>query len=85
QEGGRILFEHEVMGVADIEKAPRVRFRTPSGQEGELTAEFVVGADGSHSCIRSFLPGLILKERRYPFAWLGILAEAPPAADELIY
>ncbi|MFX8704301.1 FAD-dependent monooxygenase, partial [Acinetobacter baumannii] len=57
----------------------------PSGQEGELTAEFVVGADGSHSCIRSFLPGLILKERRYPFAWLGILAEAPPAADELIY
>ena len=24
-------------------------------------------------------------ERVYPFAWLGILAEAPPASDELIY
>src|SRR5262249_32961046 len=24
-------------------------------------------------------------EREYPFAWLGILASAPPASDELVY
>jgi p-hydroxybenzoate 3-monooxygenase len=24
-------------------------------------------------------------ERTYPFSWLGILAEAPPATEELIY
>ena len=24
-------------------------------------------------------------ERAYPFAWLGILAEAPPSSDELVY
>jgi len=24
-------------------------------------------------------------ERNYPFGWLGILAEAPPASHELIY
>ena len=23
--------------------------------------------------------------RQYPFAWFGILAEAPPSSDELIY
>ena len=28
---------------------------------------------------------LAVHEFTYPFAWLGILAEAPPATDELIY
>jgi p-hydroxybenzoate 3-monooxygenase len=28
---------------------------------------------------------LTLYERVYPFAWLGILAEAPPSSEELIY
>jgi hypothetical protein len=35
---------------------------------------------------RSRAPGQIkLFERVYPFAWLGILAEAAPASEELIY
>ncbi|MCC7327900.1 MAG: FAD-dependent monooxygenase [Burkholderiales bacterium] len=25
------------------------------------------------------------RDRRYPFAWLGVLAQAPPTHDELIY
>jgi p-hydroxybenzoate 3-monooxygenase len=28
---------------------------------------------------------LTVYEREYPFAWLGILAEAPPSSEELIY
>jgi p-hydroxybenzoate 3-monooxygenase len=28
---------------------------------------------------------LTVFERTYPFAWLGILAKAPPTHDELIY
>lgn len=85
EEGGEILFEREVVGLSDLETAPKVRFRTPDGEEGELEAEFVVGADGSHSRTRGFIPGLVLKEKNYPFAWLGILAETSPAAEELIY
>ncbi|GAA6756849.1 4-hydroxybenzoate 3-monooxygenase [Thermus thalpophilus] len=85
EEGGEILFEHEVVGLADLTTAPKVRYRTPEGQEGELEAMFVVGADGSHSRARSFVPGLLLKQTTYPFAWLGILAETAPAAEELIY
>ena len=32
-------------------------------------------------------PGLIseIYEREYPFGWLGILANAPPSSDELVY
>jgi p-hydroxybenzoate 3-monooxygenase len=28
---------------------------------------------------------LTVYEREYPFAWLGVLAEAPPSSEELIY
>ena len=30
-------------------------------------------------------PGISVYERSYPFAWLGILADAAPSTDELIY
>ena len=34
---------------------------------------------------RSPLPDVQIFERVYPFAWLGILANAPPSSDELVY
>ena len=36
---------------------------------------------------RPSIPAGVLStfERAYPFAWLGILAEAPPTHEELIY
>lgn len=65
---------------------PAVRFRQ-DGEEHELTCDFVAGCDGFHGiCRPSIPPGcLTLYERTYPFAWLGILANAPPASDELVY
>lgn len=52
-----------------------------------ITAELVIGADGSHSmCRRSFPPGTRTEWfRGYPFAWLGFLVEAPQSHPELIY
>ena len=53
----------------------------------ELVCDFVAGCDGSHGVSRASIPekALTVFERAYPFAWLGILAEAPPASEELIY
>jgi p-hydroxybenzoate 3-monooxygenase len=54
----------------------------------EIEADFVVGADGSHSVVRAAVSGGSAHGghfREYPFAWFGILAEAPPSSDELIY
>ena len=45
----------------------------------------MVGADGSHSQCRKLVTGRRDFFRQYPFAWFGILAEAPPSYDELIY
>jgi p-hydroxybenzoate 3-monooxygenase len=47
----------------------------------------IAGCDGFHGVARQAIPSSVLRvyERIYPFAWLGILAEAPPPSDELIY
>ena len=47
-----------------------------------------MGCDGSRTFTRYLIPeGAIRTDffRQYPFAWFGILAEAPPSSDELIY
>jgi p-hydroxybenzoate 3-monooxygenase len=68
------------------ENHPTVRF-TRDGEEHEVQCEFVAGCDGSHGVSRPSIPEgrLRVYERTYPFAWLGVLAEAPPASDELVY
>ena len=47
----------------------------------------MVGADGSRTSPGSSSPRAVRTDffRQYPFAWFGILAEAPPSSDELIY
>jgi p-hydroxybenzoate 3-monooxygenase len=73
--------------VSDFDTAqPRVRYRL-DGQEHTLECDFIAGCDGFHGVCRPSIPErqLTIYERIYPFAWLGILAEAPPASHELIY
>jgi p-hydroxybenzoate 3-monooxygenase len=45
----------------------------------------VIGADGSRTMCRYLIPERKDFFRQYPFAWFGILADAPPSSDELIY
>jgi p-hydroxybenzoate 3-monooxygenase len=60
---------------------------TTDGEELAIEADFVVGADGSRSVVRPAITGDSRSGffREYPFAWFGILTEAPPSAEELIY
>ncbi|SEB63099.1 4-hydroxybenzoate 3-monooxygenase [Arthrobacter woluwensis] len=86
-DGGDVRYGVSGVAVHDAASDPRVTFTDAEGRDVELRADFVVGADGSRSHCR----GLIPEDRRrryfkeYPFAWFGILAEAPRSADELIY
>lgn len=85
--GGDLHFEVRGVSVRDVDTAqPGIHFRT--GDVGhELDCDFVAGCDGFHGVCRSVIPSRVRKEfvRTYPFGWFGILAEAPPASDELIY
>jgi p-hydroxybenzoate 3-monooxygenase len=51
---------------------------------GELECDFIAGCDGFHGVCRPAVPARTF-EREYPFAWLGVLAEAPPSSDEVTY
>ena len=69
---------------ADVESVDPQR-ATISWRGGELQCDFVAGCDGFHGVSRGALPNHTEYDFVYPFSWLGILAEAPPSTDELIY
>ncbi len=84
---GQILFEAEDVAISGFDGTkPKIAFRS-DGAAQELNCDFIGGCDGSHGVCRPSIPTGILTEfeRVYPFAWLGILAQAPPSSKELIY
>ncbi|WP_235928626.1 4-hydroxybenzoate 3-monooxygenase [Nesterenkonia haasae] len=88
REGGQIhwsVTDVEVHGVDSHE--PRITFFDADGKPGQIDAELIVGADGSRSMCRRLIPEDVRTDyfTSYPFAWFGILCEAPPTAPELIY
>jgi p-hydroxybenzoate 3-monooxygenase len=85
--GRPLLFEVSDVAVDGFEAdTPRIRVGH-EGEEVELSCDFIAGCDGFHGVCRDSIPAGVLTafEREYPFAWLGILAEAPPSNEELIY
>ncbi|MGW5634999.1 4-hydroxybenzoate 3-monooxygenase [Streptomyces sp. NPDC003832] len=69
-----------------VSNRPCVIARDAKGATVEIEADVVVGADGSRSVAREAVTGTFGGYfREYPFAWFGILCEAPPSAEELIY
>ena len=85
--GGRVLFEVDDVSVHDLDSTrPKIRFRKETERQ-EVCCDFIAGCDGFHGVCRDSIPAGVLTayERTYPFAWLGILAEAAPASEELIY
>jgi len=65
---------------------PSVRF-THEGRSVELHCDFIAGCDGYHGVSRASVPASAVTtyEKVYPFGWLGVLADVPPVAHELIY
>jgi p-hydroxybenzoate 3-monooxygenase len=85
--GGQIVFEAEDVSVHNFDSsAPTIQFRK-DGTVNELRCDFIAGCDGFHGVCRPTIPAdaLTMYDRIYPFAWLGILAEARPSSEELIY
>jgi p-hydroxybenzoate 3-monooxygenase len=83
--GGAILFDVENVRVHGFDtNRPSIRFRA-EGREQEISCDFIGGCDGYHGICRASVPGLTPFERHYPFGWLGILAEAAPSSEELVY
>jgi p-hydroxybenzoate 3-monooxygenase len=85
--GGRVLFEVGEVRVSNfMALRPTIHYRR-DGEDFDVSCDFIAGCDGFHGICRPSIPAGVLTEyeRIYPFGWLGILAEAPPSSDELIY
>jgi p-hydroxybenzoate 3-monooxygenase len=85
--GATTVYEAESVALHDITTgSPRVTY-THNGIRHELACDFIAGCDGFHGVCRASIPAssIQLFERVYPFGWLGVLADVPPAWDELIY
>jgi p-hydroxybenzoate 3-monooxygenase len=79
-------------GVAEVAvhalgtERPKITY-DEDGASHELECDFIAGCDGFHGVCRPSIPDEFLTQHEYtyPFSWLGILAQAAPATDELIY
>jgi p-hydroxybenzoate 3-monooxygenase len=84
--GATSIYEAESVTLNDVTGKPKVSF-VHKGEQRELECDFIAGCDGYHGVSRRTIPAEKIKafERVYPFGWLGVLADVPPAWDELIY
>jgi p-hydroxybenzoate 3-monooxygenase len=85
--GGEIRFKAKDVSLRDLTTdRPMIRW-TEDGVAQEMTCDLIAGCDGFHGVCRPSIPAGALTgyDRIYPFAWLGILAQARPASEELIY
>ena len=85
--GATPRFEAEDVVLEEIEsERPRLRYRQ-GGVAYVLECDFIAGCDGFHGASRKAIPPSVLQthERVYPFGWLGVLADVPPVAPELVY
>jgi p-hydroxybenzoate 3-monooxygenase len=85
--GGHIVWDAKDVAIHDYaERTARVSY-SRGGERLEVHCDFIAGCDGYHGVTRASVPpqAITLHERIYPFGWLGILADVPPVAPELVY
>ncbi|NWN83978.1 MAG: 4-hydroxybenzoate 3-monooxygenase [Halomonas sp.] len=84
---GTTIYEADNVQPHDLESdSPYITFER-DGETHRLDCDYVAGCDGFHGVSRKSIPADRIKEfeKVYPFGWLGLLADTPPVADELIY
>ena len=80
--GGEIRYESPAVSLAGLDGHAEIHLKT-----GQLRCDFVAGCDGFHGICRDAIPAGVLKEHDhpFPFGWLGVLAEAPPAWPDITW
>jgi p-hydroxybenzoate 3-monooxygenase len=85
--GGQIVFDAADVAIDGFETdSPRITY-LEDGVAKTLACDVIAGCDGFHGICRPAAPPghFAAFDRIYPVGWLGILADAQPSAEELIY
>jgi p-hydroxybenzoate 3-monooxygenase len=85
--GQPLLWEASDVAVHDLDTDRPSITCMHDDVEVTIDCDYVAGCDGFHGICRPAIPAGAMKtfDRIYPFAWLGILAEAEPSSHELVY
>lgn len=86
--GTSIVHEVGDVSIHDLEQSVSyVEYTTDNGKRQRIDCSYVAGCDGFHGVSRRHIPAEQRSEfeRIYPFGWLGVLSQTPPANEELIY
>lgn len=86
-QGGQIHFNVKDVSLHNVSSSQPGIHYTHENERVEMQCDFIAGCDGFHGVSRSSIPTARQKvfTRSYPFGWLGILMQAPPSCEELIY
>ena len=87
EHGGDIRFEVDDVVLEDVDTDSPSISLTRAGHRERVDCDVIAGCDGFHGKSRGYLPeaATTVHDHRYPFAWLGILAQVAPSTEELIY
>ena len=87
--GGNLEFRAAATKVDGLDSdRPVLCYTDRDGQAHEVACDAIAGCDGFRGICRPAIPagGLrTIASRTYPISWLGILAQAPPSTDQVIY
>jgi p-hydroxybenzoate 3-monooxygenase len=82
-----VLYDTPVSRIEGADgQRPVIHFER-DGVAGTLECDYIAGCDGFRGISRAAIPADRLKvyDRIYPFGWLGILAEARPAIQDITW
>jgi p-hydroxybenzoate 3-monooxygenase len=85
-EGLPTVYEAHDVTVSGFDgDSPRVKYRK-DGQPHAIDCDFIAGCDGFHGVCRASVPRDAIHEyeKVYPFGWLGVLADVPPASPHAV-
>ncbi len=87
ESGQALLWEASEVAIHGLDGERPTVTCLHAGERVEIACDYIAGCDGFHGICRPSIPEGALKvfDRIYPFAWLGILAEAEPSSHELVY
>ncbi|MGE7437157.1 4-hydroxybenzoate 3-monooxygenase [Kitasatospora sp. NPDC001175] len=87
--GGQLLFSHSAVALDGLDGDRPVLRCEPDGdaESVEIECDFIAGCDGFYGASRPAVPAGRLRAygRQHEFGWLAVLAETPPAGEEIIY
>ncbi len=86
QQAAQTIYEATEVQLNEVDSSHPYVSYIHNGEPCKLECTFIAGCDGFHGVSRQSIPKDKLTEytKEYPFGWLGVLADVPPASPHAV-